>query len=317
MREGLVERRPGKGVYVRRPEAVTRRIQLIVPDLAYDVCARLVKGAQEAGRRRGVQIQVCNAQKDVQQDIELIEQLPQSFADGAILISVNHPQFTEAIFKLKLARYPLVLSDEQWIDSTVPTVCSDNYQGGYEVGKRLIALGHRRIGFIGSEPTLPPSAVQRRLEGLRDAIADAALPFDRTLVAMPSVDPFADWSEPIGRATRQIMQHSEPPTALFYSCDGAAAWGYRALKEMNWVVGRDVSVVGFDDEPLCKVLDPPLTTMRSPQEQVGAAALEMLLDQLSPTWAAPSSASSAAQAQALHRRLPCQWIERQSARAVP
>ncbi len=278
--EGLVVRRTGKGIFVREPHVTTQRVEIVVPDMGCDAWVKIVRGAQRLGAKHGIQIHLYDAHSygDLNIAFKFLENLPEFAPGGAILGTVCHPRFAELVYKLKILEYPFVLFDSPWRDIEIPTVCADSHAGGYAVGKELIRLGHRRIAYIGP---LVDHTARVRLEGLRDAINDAGFSFDRTLAKdLILENPLTTWEVPVDRCVRELMNHSDPPTAIFACTDGAAADSYRTLKSLGYCVPKDVSVVGFDDEPFCRFLDPQLTTVRQPVEELGKIAMELLLKRM-------------------------------------
>ena len=113
-----------------------------------------------------------------------------------------------------------------------------------------------------------------------------------------------DWSNDVARAVHQIMGDRRPPTAIFCSCDAVARLAYRTLSTMGLSVPADVSVVGFDDDPLAEWLSPGLTTVRQPFHDMGEAAIELLCNRMDD----PHSPVE-------HRVLPVQVIRRGSVAA--
>lgn len=302
IREGLIERRPGKGLFVTQPERATRIIQVVVPDLAFEQCVQIARGAQEIGTERGFQVQVYDGHNHMDRDIAYLRQLTELPVEGALILSWHHPRFSETLLTLKQQGLPFVLVDEHPSHLDVSSVTADGHAGGLMIGNALIDLGHRRIGFIGN---LVASTVQARLEGLRDAIGDRGIPFDRSLVLDLAVQPQENWAERIALCTRQLLSRPDRPTAIAYSDDQVAAEGYRTIRAMGLRVPHDVSIVGFDDSPLCRWIDPPLATVSQPSIDMGRVAMEMLLDMLQPAGAAQDSPVRQV-------TLPVEWIPRAS-----
>jgi LacI family transcriptional regulator len=136
-------------------------------------------------------------------------------------------------------------------------------------------MGHKRIAFIGD---LIAASVQARLAGLRDAIGDAGIAFRRSMVVdlVAGADRFGDWTECVTAGVKRLVHHDDRPTAIFCSCDGVARLVYRALAAMGMKVPTEISVIGYDDDPLAEWLSPTLTTIRQPFHQMGEAAMRML-----------------------------------------
>ncbi len=273
--EGLLERRPGKGLYVRPRNVSTRSVQIVAANLQWEPCLQISRGAQTAAKDLGIQAQLYDAHGDADLDAEVVRQLPAGPARGAIIVSLHSAAFSEALFALRAQRFPFVLVDQRLRDIEVPSVMADNYDGGMQVGRTLVEHGHRRIAFIGD---LHADTVQGRLTGLRDAWGQAGLPFDPALVCdlVTEKDRLGDWSERVRDCVESLMAREDRPTALACSCDAVARWVYRALEGMGLKVPDDVSVIGFDDDPLAEWLSPPLSTVRQPFLEMGQAAMRLL-----------------------------------------
>jgi LacI family transcriptional regulator len=155
-----------------------------------------------------------------------------------------------------------------------PSVDVDNRAGARAAVEHLLSLGHRRIGCITNAP-LAYTAASDRLAGYRDALVDADMGYDDALVVEGSFDATSGWS-----ATRDLLDRVPALTALFVASDMVAFGALRALREAGRRVPEDVSVVGFDDIPVARHFDPPLTTIRLPARALGAAAGRALLDRL-------------------------------------
>lgn len=156
----------------------------------------------------------------------------------------------------------------------VPSVDVDNRTGARAAVEHLVGLGHRRVGCITNAP-LAYTAASDRLAGYRDALGAAALAVDGALVAEGSFDAAS------GRAAMHDLLAREPGvTAVFIASDVVAFGAMRALREAGKRVPEDVSVVGFDDIPLARHFDPPLTTIRLPARELGAAAGRALVERL-------------------------------------
>lgn len=274
--EGLVERRPGKGVYVRDRRTTTREIQVLVPNLAISRCVQIVRGAKAFGMECGVRLHVCDAHGSVEEDIEQLRALAESGTDGAMILSLHRHGLAEVLYELQSNKFPFVLVDESLAGIEAVSIFSDNYQGGYAVGRELVSLGHRRIGFIGP---LSAHTTKERLEGMRDAVNDAGIAFDRSLAR--DVDATLVAQEELHQAvdapTRELTERPNPATAIFYAFDSMAAEGYKVLKTMGLRIPEDINVVGFDDDPVCRVLEPPLSTVRQQAFEIGRVAMEVLL----------------------------------------
>jgi len=142
---------------------------------------------------------------------------------------------------------------------------------GRMVADHLIALGHRRIGII----TPPPShgAAACRVDGFRDGLAAAGLPCEESLF----VEGGFDYASGIA-AGEQLLSLAEPPTAIFATNDDMALGLLTLARRRGLHVPQELSVVGFDDTPASLTAWPPLTTVRQPLAEMGAAVIDALIN---------------------------------------
>ena len=309
IQDGKLERRPGKGLYVREPQSVSNLIHVVVPNLAFHLCVEVARGAKDAGLEVGTKTLIEDAHGSLDANLLSLRHLPKTAASGAIIWSWHHPRFTEVLFELKTAGYPFVLVDEIPSGLEIPCVVGDNYRGGYMVGEELIRRCHSRIGFVGF---LGADTTRLRLEGLRDAVSDAGLRFDRSLVGEICVEFAQDWSAEINRVVRSLMEHPDRPTAIFFCNDYTAAIGCTVLRELGLRIGADIAVVGFDGDPVCELLSPKLATVRQPGREVGVAAMRLLQRVMVGGLRKPGGSRKAMDPKSLRQVLPVRWVEGES-----
>ncbi|MEQ7873803.1 LacI family DNA-binding transcriptional regulator [Sphingomonas sp. ASV193] len=152
----------------------------------------------------------------------------------------------------------------------VPAIGIDERAAGRAVGEHLLALGHRRIGFIKGPPDHRAAAL--RFDGLLDALAAGG-------VADPPWTAVGDFSFRSGiNAAERLVEQQVPITALACANDDMAAGAMLALHRAGLDIPRDMSVSGFDDTPLSEVIWPPLTTVRQPIKQYTERAVQRLAD---------------------------------------
>lgn len=142
---------------------------------------------------------------------------------------------------------------------------------GIELAVRHLAeLGHQRIAYL--SPPHEQYLTQLRWEGFVKGMRDANLPIDRSLVFE------GDFSEQSGQlGAHYLLDQYDPPTAIICNNDRMAFGAMRAIQARGLVVGQDVSVVGFDDIPLARYSNPPLTTINQPTHEIGKALYGLLM----------------------------------------
>jgi LacI family transcriptional regulator len=197
----------------------------------------------------------------------------QSGAEGVLLLGGGDlkPEWIQAAID---SRLPVVMVDHVIPGIDIPSVVPDNLAGAYEATRYLIDAGHERIGFIRG-----PSkywTLSERLAGYMLAIAHAGRwPVQSLVPPRVSHGDEKGYGEMLS-----LLDLSEPPTAVVAVSDKAAVGAYRAILERGLSVPDDISVIGFDDIELGRALNPPLTTVRVPGEEMGRVAFERLYRQI-------------------------------------
>ncbi|MFG1651043.1 LacI family DNA-binding transcriptional regulator [Micromonospora sp. NPDC049275] len=145
---------------------------------------------------------------------------------------------------------------------------SDDAAALTEAVEYLVALGHRRIARVGGLPDLLHTEIRT------DAFAGVC----RRLGLADAVTVFSDYSgEEGGRATRRLLSSATRPTAVIYDNDVMAVAGLSVAQEMGLNVPDDLSIVAWDDSPLCRLVHPPLTALGRDIPAYGAHAARHLL----------------------------------------
>lgn len=192
-------------------------------------------------------------------------------ADGLLVMSLPPP--VADMERLAAAGVPVVLLDAT--SPGVPTVLTDDVEGGRIATRHLLALGHERIAFIGDDPDNPLGFVSsgQREQGYRETLHQAGIvPDDDYIRHGPHVRAVAR------RRTEELLARKDRPTAVFAASDTQALGVLEAVKAAGLDVPRDVSVVGFDDIEVSSYAG--LTTVRQPLYESGRRAAALLLETL-------------------------------------
>ena len=191
-----------------------------------------------------------------------LSRLSGTLIDGAIIVT---PTVVDAD-----AGVPVVAIDPHAGSAELPSVESDNLAGGLLATRHLIELGHRRIAFLAGRPDLESS--RQREGGFRQALSEAGIEVDPSLVRMSDYRRDAAHQPAI-----ELLSRPDRPTAVFAGNDLSAIGTMEAAQEMGLDVPGDVSVIGFDDIPEAARTTPALSTVRQPIQQMGSAAVELLI----------------------------------------
>lgn len=153
----------------------------------------------------------------------------------------------------------------------MPLVTIDNVKASQELTQHLIDLGHTDIAVITGDISSPSTT--QRLQGYKQAILSSGLTVQPQLIYEGA------YTLEAGSAiTKEVLLAKKRPTAIFCMCDETAIGCLYALKEHNFSIPDDISVVGFDDIKFAKYFSPALTTIAQPGAEIGQQCVEVLLD---------------------------------------
>jgi LacI family transcriptional regulator len=188
--------------------------------------------------------------------------------DGVLMVVAR--DFEDMVAGCNRYELPFVIIDHRSEAPNEASVTATNRKGMLEATRYLLALGHRRIGFITGRMDIACSV--DRLQGYREALSEVGLAFDEELVMQ------GDFLQPSGfQQAKALLELPQIPTAIIASNDLMAFGAMEAVRVAGYSVGQDISVIGFDDIYLSSQTYPPLTSVRQPLVEMGESALDMLI----------------------------------------
>jgi len=247
----------------------THAIVLVVPKLS-PFFLEIYAGAEEAAQTAGLAVLLGNSDGKPEREEAYFDQVMSGRADGIILLTGVLPS---AYADGKRAVPPMVAVLERITDHDAPVVRIDHRTASAEITKHLIDLGHQRIAHIAG--TKHAVSSEHRLNGYKDALAAAGLPFASELVVT------GNFSMQSGaEAMEKLLALEDPPTAVFAGNDEMAFGAVKAARLHGLSVPEDLSMAGFDDQTTAAFYNPPLTTIHTPCREIGRRAAQELVEQI-------------------------------------
>ncbi|WP_250008298.1 LacI family DNA-binding transcriptional regulator [Actinoplanes sp. M2I2] len=271
--------------FVPKAEAVARartgvgRIGVIGPFSSYVAASRRLNGVLRAARGAAVEVVAFDQESASTSPAPLLSSLPRTGRLDGLLIS-SLPLDDDVVRRLTDLDLPTVLIDVR--HRGLSSVHTDDVAGGRIAAEHLLERGHRRFGYLGEAQRSDryASPAQRRLDGFRQALADAGHPLSPDAVVWTTRDFAAARAQALN-----LLTDPAPPTAVFASDDLLAAAVRAAWQQVaagghgpGSLPGDGPAIVGFDGGDLAEALD--LTTVDQPLEESGEVALQMLLERL-------------------------------------
>jgi LacI family transcriptional regulator len=261
---GYTANRSARGLSAGRTGLVGVLVPLIYP--AY--FSSILAGAAEALGEQDLRVVLSPTGHEHDREVSLLERLMHGVTDGALIVMPE-----ESSLELELlvdGGYRCVVVDPIMpLAERIPSVSAAHTSGADQAMRHLLSLGHRRIAQItGPRGWL---ATEDRRRGYQAALASAGILPDPSLEveSIPEIPP--------GRAAaEQLLDLSEPPTAIFAFNDNIAIGAIQAARARGLRVPEDLSIVGFDDVEGATIVSPALTTVRQPLEEMGRTAVSLL-----------------------------------------
>jgi LacI family transcriptional regulator len=251
----------------------TQSIGLVVLDVSNPFFTEVARGAEDAASERGYIVILCNSDNSPGKERNYLHVLQEQRVSGVLIVPVDDK--ANYAWELRRSRTALVLLDRVSQDASTCSVSVDDVCGGELAGQHLLELGHRRIAFIHGPFTSAQYA--DRLLGLRQAVAGVGLDPDGAITPIAAA---TDNAHAGAACVESFLQLEDRPTAIFCGNDYLAMGVMYELARRQVVIPRDVALIGYDDIDLASMLAVPLTTIRQPKYDLGFAATDLLLDEV-------------------------------------
>ena len=244
----------------------------VIPTMENAVFARGLQAFQEELVRHGKTLLVASSAYDAKLEDEQVRALVAQGADALLLIGYDRsPDLYEFLAKRQV---PTLISWSYAKDDDKPAIGFDNRYAMAELARVVLSHGHRRIACI-SAPTASNDRARGRVQGIRDAIAEAGIDAAHLNVIET---PYGIENGETG--FRQAMAADPDTTAVMCVNDVLAIGALRAAREMGLSVPGDVSITGFDDIEIALLAEPALTTVHVPHREMGRRAAGLIIQML-------------------------------------
>lgn len=252
----------------------TNTVAIIVPDIANQFFAQVIRGAEEVAKLRKYNVLLTCTYYDVLEEKTSVETLKKQFIDGVIFISGDNS--FNYIKELNDNNFPVVMADRELEDMEIPSVLVDNFYAMKKVVNYLYDLGHRKIGYI-TYIYNNQTTVRKRFEGYCDGLKENKLDYDPDMVVISETLRLNEL-EGSREVVRKILKSKSIPSVIMTASDLIAVGVIRALTELKIKIPEGMSVVGYDNILMSQYTSPLLTTVKQPKKKMGATAMNLLLD---------------------------------------
>lgn len=248
----------------------TKTVGVLIYDISSFFSSNILHFIGQELRKNGYGMMICDSCNDIEVERENLRFLLSRKVDGIIVLPVNY----SGVFlcPAKEAGIPVVLLDRELQDETFDCVCIDNRIAAFRAVDVLIKNHHKRIAIIGSNSE---NTGVERYRGYRDAMEQAGLPVREEYVLLSRFDVREGYEK-----MKQLLEMEERPTAVFLSNYETALGAVTALNESSVLCPEEISLFGFDDLLVSKVVRPKLWLVVQPMETLCANAVRLLLERI-------------------------------------
>ncbi|SNT48225.1 LacI family transcriptional regulator [Asanoa hainanensis] len=253
-----------------RQPTTPRQIDLVFHELDAAWAIEIIKGVEAVATSAKVDIVLSQLDGAHSPSPQWLDSLLSRRPLGLLLVLCHLAQTQQR--QLQRRRIPFVVIDtDSATSASVPTVGSNNWNGGLLAARHLLELGHRRIAVIsGPQDVLCSRA---RVAGFRSAHDEVGVAVDPELVRYGNFAAYSGNDHGL-----ELLRRPDRPTAVFAGSDIQAMGVLRAARQLGLDVPRDLSVVGYDNLPVATWIGPALTTVNQPLREMAGTATRMLLE---------------------------------------
>jgi LacI family transcriptional regulator len=246
-------------------QRTSRVVGVVVSDLGNQFYGRLAAAIEETLRAADYQMVLVVDNSESAEEVAGARTFLAMRAPGVIIT----PVAADASFLLARHGVAVVEVDRRLADVPCDSVVIDNERGARDATAHLLGLGHRRVGLLVSDTNWTSDA--GRLEGYRNAHAEAGVPVDEALIVR------IGFHAPDAEARIGALLDDARPTAIFAAKNLLAEQAWHLLRRRGLRMPDDVSLVGFDDVAWMGMVSPGITVVAQPTEELGRRAAQLLL----------------------------------------
>ena len=242
----------------------SRLIVLAVPDVSNPYFAAVLQGAEQAARKLGYAVMLASVRDEYDWQEVVLDALASRTVDGFVFFTICPP--TKGVSTALQGKAVLVDAES----CSLPSFQLDIEAGMRAAMLHLLRLGHTKIAHLAA--AVDAETFHLRRTAYLDALTTAGLPVVAAYQGRASFT-----VDEARQAAHAILEGPSPPSAIVCDSDVLACGVYKAARDLSLAIPQDLSVVGFDDSVIARLLDPELTTVAIPANVIGEQAVQLLL----------------------------------------
>ncbi len=243
-------------------------IGMLVGSLEGPFYGPLMHNAEDTVRKKNMHLIVTSGQESKEKEIDSIRFLQSKQVDGLIIHSDTLSD--DELIKIAKETTATIILNRYIPELSNQCICIDNELGGYLATKHLLESGHTKVACITGQLSKIDS--RDRLQGYRNALAEYGIRYDASLIAEGRFDHDGNHEK-----VKRLLDRDNGITAIFCQNDNIALAAYDVCSERGLTVGKDISLVGYDNDTYSQHIRPKLTTVNFPVIEMGIEAANCVL----------------------------------------
>ncbi|RNI33516.1 LacI family transcriptional regulator [Hanamia caeni] len=251
----------------------TRTLGIIVQTLNSNFIASVLSGIEQVANKAGYNLIISQSQESQVKEAINAEAMFNRRVDGLIVslaFDTKNVSHFDSFFNKDI---PVVFFDRISFGQSSTNVVIDNFKAGYEATRHLVSQGCKRIAHITGN--LTRNVYADRMKGYKEALEESKIPFNEKYLLINNMDEVSALD-----AAARLMSMKLMPDGLFVANDNCAAVCMQAIKDAGYSVPKDIAIVGFNNDIISRVVNPKITTVNYPGEQMGTITANALINHL-------------------------------------
>jgi LacI family transcriptional regulator len=249
-------------------------IGVIIPQIVHHFSSNVISGIIDEAEKTGYNIMLYQSNESFESELKGIDTFQKSMIDGLIISLSDTTTQVDHLKNLQDHNVPVVLIDKISDNIEASKIVCDDFKGAYYATEHLISLGKTNIAHITG--SLNPFTTAERYRGYKNALKDYNLPLNPLLIKKCDLIS----SEEGYLCMLELLNQDLKPDALFCATDPTAIGAIKAIKEKRLKIPEDIAVIGFSDWKMSAVIDPPLSSVKQPDFNMGKYAIELITKEI-------------------------------------
>lgn len=248
-------------------------IGIMVPEFKSSYFPKVVVAAQKEAALNGYNIIVSQSNESYETEVANSKVMLASQVDGLIISITKETLNYDHLKVFQRKGIPIVFFNRVCEEMIVPKVIVNDYEGAFKAVEHLILSGKKRIAHLSGPSSL--SISKKRLNGYLDALKKYSIPVDDELIISYDLS-----INKVKIYIEHLLRLPHPPDAIFAINDPTAIEAIQIIKQQKLRIPEDIAIIGFSDDYASALIEPSLSTVSQPIEEIGKVATALLLDQI-------------------------------------